>query len=114
MVITSAQLHSTKPELRFHAGSSPACVVSEIRDGEDLGQWFRLEIRPKRLSSVNHIIKTIHHHSNSFTEADMAKRCDYELGQLRITIEWHNTTLVFWGFAEAIKYLSRQQFDRSS
>ena len=44
----------------------------------------------------------------------MAKRCDYELGQLRITIEWHNTTLVFWGFAEAIKHLSRQQFDRYS
>ena len=44
----------------------------------------------------------------------MAKRFDYEPGQLRITIEWQNTTLVFWGVAEAIKHLSRQQFNRSS
>ena len=36
VVITPAQLHSTKLELRFCAGSNPACGVSEIRDGEDL------------------------------------------------------------------------------
>ena len=36
VVITTAQLHSTKPELRFCAGSNPACGVSEIRDGEGL------------------------------------------------------------------------------
>ena len=42
---TTAQLHSTKPELRFCAGSNPARGVSEIRDGEDLWQWSRLEIR---------------------------------------------------------------------
>ena len=36
VVISSAQLHSTKPELRFRAGSNPARGVSEIRDGEDL------------------------------------------------------------------------------
>ena len=36
VVITIAQLHSTKPELRFCAGSNPAHGVSEIRDGEDL------------------------------------------------------------------------------
>ena len=36
VVITTAQLHSTKPELRFCAGSNPAHGVSEIRDGEDL------------------------------------------------------------------------------
>ena len=35
VVIATAQLHSTKPELRFCAGSNPACDVSEIRDGED-------------------------------------------------------------------------------
>ena len=45
VVITTAQFHSTKPELRFCAGSDPARDVSEIRDGEDLWQWFRLEIR---------------------------------------------------------------------
>ena len=36
VVITTAQLHSTKPELRFCAGSNPARGVSEIHDGEDL------------------------------------------------------------------------------
>ena len=45
VVITTAQLHSTKPELRFCAGSNPARDVPEIRSGEDLWQWSRLEIR---------------------------------------------------------------------
>ena len=45
VVITTAQLHSTKLELRLCAGSYPAHGVSEIRDGEDLWQWSRLEIR---------------------------------------------------------------------
>ena len=36
VVITTAQLHSTKPELRFCAGSTPSRGVSEICDGEDL------------------------------------------------------------------------------
>ena len=45
VVITTAQLHSTKPEFRFCAGSNPARGVSEICDGEDLWQWSRLEIR---------------------------------------------------------------------
>ena len=35
-VITTEQLHSTKPELRFRAGSNPARSVLEICDGEDL------------------------------------------------------------------------------
>ena len=61
VVIITTQLHSTKPDLRFCAGSNPARSVSEIRDGEDLWQWSRLEIR-LRLSSVNHTTKTIHHH----------------------------------------------------
>ena len=36
VLITTAQLHSTKAELRFCAGSNPAHGVLEIRDGEDL------------------------------------------------------------------------------
>ena len=36
VVITTAQLHSTKPELRFYAGVNRACGVSEISDGEDV------------------------------------------------------------------------------
>ena len=38
VVIPTAQLHSTKPELRF-------CARSEIRDDEDLWQWSQLKIR---------------------------------------------------------------------
>ena len=59
VVTTTAQLHSTKPELRFCAGSNPARGASEIRDGEDLGQWSRLEIR---LNAFRRSTKTIHHH----------------------------------------------------
>ena len=36
VVITTAQFHLTKPEIRFCAGSNPTHSVSEIRDGEDL------------------------------------------------------------------------------
>ena len=44
-VITAGYLHSTKPKLRFCAGSNPACGLSKIRDGEDLWQRSRLKIR---------------------------------------------------------------------
>ena len=36
VVITTAQLDSTRPELRLCAGSNPARDLAEIRDGEDL------------------------------------------------------------------------------
>ena len=36
VVITTAQLHSIKPELRLCASSNPARGGLEIRDGEDL------------------------------------------------------------------------------
>ena len=36
VVVTTAQLHSIKPELRFCADSNPARGMSEIRDGEGL------------------------------------------------------------------------------
>ena len=45
VVITTAQLHSTKSELRFWTGLSPASSVSEIHNVEDLWQWSWLEIR---------------------------------------------------------------------
>ena len=45
VIITTAQLHITKPELRLSKGSNPARGVSEIRDAEDLLKWSRLEIR---------------------------------------------------------------------
>ena len=45
VVITTTQLQTSKPELRFCAGSNPIRGVSEICDGEDLLQWSRLEIK---------------------------------------------------------------------
>ena len=45
VVITTTQLHSINPELRFCTGSNPVCGVLDIRGGEDLWQWFWLEIR---------------------------------------------------------------------
>ena len=36
VVITAAQIHSNKPELRFCTDSNPVRDFSEIRDGEDL------------------------------------------------------------------------------
>ena len=36
VVITTAQLRSTKPQLRFCTGSNPDRGVSAICDGEDL------------------------------------------------------------------------------
>ena len=55
-LITTAQLHSWKPEFRFCIGSNPAYSVLEIRDGEDLWQWSWLEIR-LCLLLVNHTTK---------------------------------------------------------
>ena len=43
-ILWSCPQNPTKPELRYCAGSNPVCDVSEIRDGEDLWQWFWLEI----------------------------------------------------------------------
>ena len=47
VAITTGQLHSTNLELRFCAGSNLARDMSEIRDGEDLWQCSRMEIRLK-------------------------------------------------------------------
>ena len=45
VVITTTQLHLTKPELRFCSRSNPTRGVSKIRDGEDLWQCSRPEMR---------------------------------------------------------------------
>ena len=44
-LIQLKQLHSFKPELRFCAVLNTTRGVSVIRDGEDLWQWPRLDIR---------------------------------------------------------------------
>ena len=55
VVITTAQFHSAKPELKLCAGSNSAHDVSEIRN-------LPTGNNAKRLSSVNHTTKAIHHH----------------------------------------------------
>ena len=75
VVITTVQFHSTNHELGFCAGSNPARGVSEIRDGEDLWQWFRLEIR-----SVNHSTKTI-----QFIRYQNSYKCNENMWKARLT-----------------------------
>ena len=45
MVTAAVKLHSTNLELRFCADSNPASGALEIGEGENLLQWFLLEIR---------------------------------------------------------------------
>ena len=54
MVITTAHLHSTKPELRLCTSSNSARCVSDICDNENLRQWSRLDLRLNafRLSTI--------------------------------------------------------------
>ena len=56
VVITNAQLHSIKPELRFCTGSNPACS------------------KAKCLSLVNHTTKTIHHHHHHHQREELRKQ----------------------------------------
>ena len=44
-VITTAQLHSTKPKLRFCSHWNPTYYVSEVCNVENPWKWYRLEIR---------------------------------------------------------------------
>ena len=93
VVTTTAQLHSTKPEFRFCADSNPARGVLEIRDGEDLWQWSRLEIRiNKRLSLVNHTTKTIHHH-HQFIRAWFFRKNLIYLQYLKKGLKWQRRFL---------------------
>ena len=65
MVITTAKLHSTKPELRFCAGSSPAGGVSKIRDDEDLWQWSWLEM-------MLHTFRQSTYHKNNSSSSSLS------------------------------------------
>ena len=62
VVITTAQLHSTNSELRFCAGSNSARGV-DLQWSESLKMVLAGD-KTKRLSSVNHSAKTIHHHDH--------------------------------------------------
>ena len=45
VVITTVQLHSTMPELRFYTGWHPACGMSEVCNSETIQQWSQLQIK---------------------------------------------------------------------
>lgn len=64
MVVTTAQFHLIKPELRVCAGLNPAYSMSEISNCEDLQQWSQLEIMliAFRRSTVLQKIHDHHHH----------------------------------------------------
>ena len=58
MVTTTLQLPLSKPELRFCAGSNPACPMLEFA----MVTIIQDENKTKFRSSVNHTTKTNHHH----------------------------------------------------
>ena len=51
VVITTEQIHSTKPEFRFCAGSNSARGVLEIGDGEVLWEWSEIKRMELRLNA---------------------------------------------------------------
>ena len=88
VVITIAQLHSTKPEYRLFSGSNPARGVSEISDGEDLWLWFRLEISLNAFCS----------HKNNSSSSSSLRR---SLGQANAVVGQENIVdeiIDYWYF----------------
>ena len=45
VAVTTAQHHSTKPQLRFCTGSNLSCTMLDICDGENLLKWSQMETR---------------------------------------------------------------------
>ena len=62
VVITTAQLYSSKPKLRFCIGSSPASSMLEIWAGDNLWHWSWLEIRLNTTKSIHH-----HHQRENYS-----------------------------------------------
>ena len=64
VLITFALYNLSKLGLMFCVGSSPVGSVSEIWDGENLGQMSRLKIRINaiRWSIINHPAKAMHYY----------------------------------------------------
>ena len=58
VVITTAQLYSTSPELKVCSSSNPTCSMPKICDD---GTMVPTKNEAKCLSSGNHSAKTIHH-----------------------------------------------------
>ena len=94
-VITSEELYSTKPELRFCAGSNPACSMSEICSGGDLWQWSWLELRRNTFSwsTIYQILNHVMRH-NGWLKSLIKKRM-YSGYQVSCAYLLWNTVLVF-------------------
>ena len=91
--VTTAHFHSTKPELRFYAGSNPVCGVSEIRDGEDLWQRSRLEIRLnalRRSTIPQKKKKTIHKNISDVSRRNFA--INKEINTAKFTKKFNTIT----------------------
>ena len=92
VVITTAQLHLTMPEVRFCVGSNPARGVFG-----DSQWWGPLTMVPagnkaKCLSSVNHTTKTIHHHHHQYQQiretAYLVKFTEEVLKKTSFLVHW--------------------------
>ena len=119
-VITAAELHSTKPELRFCADLNPAYGVSEIHDVEGLWQWSRLEIR---LNAFHRSIipqkkkkkKEIHHHHFTKFIAGHIKTMKGVFTNVRskrrlcLILRYSTSFDVIW-YAEAVIYTKKSSF----
>ena len=78
--ITTAQLHSTKPGLRFYASTNPARRVGDSRWRGSL-TMVPAGNKAKRLSSVNHTTKTIH----QFNSVQISSNCIVH-GQIHVIL----------------------------
>ena len=107
--ITTAQLHSTKPEVRFCTDTNPASDVSEIRDGDDIWQSPQLKISLNTFfcnnttKTTHHLHHPLHHlhlyskvteRSSSFSSAVCSK--------LTNLLNWTYTHVLFNNFSHAI------------
>ena len=73
-LFTTAQLHSTNPQLRFCTGSNLARGVSEIEDDEDFLTMAPARNKAKQhLSLVNYITKTAHQRKQNNSKLDVLK-----------------------------------------
>ena len=90
MVITTEYLHSTKPAIMFRADSNTACGLLEIRDGENLRQWFRLLIRLNAFYRSN----IPHNNSSLLSSSSAAAAVAAHCGQILSKISSSNSSFL--------------------
>ena len=116
VVITTAPLHLTKPELMFCAGSNLVHSVLKIHDGEDLWQWSRLKIRLNIFQTMcfadQHCSWSLEH--NTETKNDFIKIYDlsklYHLKTYQNYILQKYCLLIFGSFGLFLIYFLMLEF----